>query len=151
MNRISIPWRWKIISSCCRLIISFCLSCNMTKPAKWPVCPAKTLISLCICRCLLKESLCPQLPIECTAQQRLWSDRADARTDLSVHCMQLPLCLFCCATAHVSGCCRDLLIIIYVSSGIDQVSLLTSLDLNVSHRLCLHIHIVTDQILVWTK
>ena len=41
-------WANKLYFTCPEMCIQY-MSCSMTKPAKWPVHPAKTRISLCIC------------------------------------------------------------------------------------------------------
>ena len=45
------------------------------------------------------------------AQQRLWSDLADAQADLSLRWAHMPLCWFCHAAAHIT---------IIVTTGSDQ-------------------------------
>ena len=64
------------------------LSHLMTKPTKWPVCPAKTQISLGIRPVWSESSLCSQWvacpKVSSCEQRRLWSDWADAHADLSL-------------------------------------------------------------------
>ena len=65
------------------------LSCDMTKPTKWHVRPAKTQISLGIrpvwsdvFTVHMKKALVLSYPL--STQRRLWSDWADAQVDLSL-------------------------------------------------------------------
>ena len=57
------------------------LSCLMTKPTKWSVCPVKTQISLGICRVWSESSLSAWQKLRSLAQWRLWSDWADAHAN----------------------------------------------------------------------
>ena len=41
------------------------------------------------------------LPYPLSTQRRLWSDWANAQTDLSLRCMHRPYCWFCCAEAQI--------------------------------------------------
>ena len=76
------------------------LSHSMTKPTKWPVCPAKTgqlghspsLINVC---CPHEEALDPCLSLGHTAKTRL----GDAQADLSLRWVHRSFCLFCHAAA----------------------------------------------------
>ena len=75
----------------------------MTKPTKWLMRPAKTLISLDTqsdqsIRCSHEGALGPELPIR---HSELWSDWADAQADLSLCWVHRSSCWFCHAAAHV--------------------------------------------------
>ena len=79
----------------------------VTKPAKWHVRPAKTQISLGIHPSSLirvfavrmKKAQVLSYPLR--AQQRLWSDWADAQADLSLRWAHRPHCWFCHEAAHI--------------------------------------------------
>ena len=64
----------------------------MTKPTKWPVRPAKTQISLCICPVWSESSLKKAwiLSYPLSAQRRLWSDWVDAQADLILRWAHMP-------------------------------------------------------------
>ena len=83
------------------------MSCSMTKPTKWLVHLAKTLISLCICAVWSESSLCaqwvatdPRFLHGDSEDSDLWSDWADAQADLSLRWVHRSFCLFCHAAAH---------------------------------------------------
>ena len=67
----------------------------MTKPTKWHVHPAKPQISR---RIPMKKAWLLSYPMG--AQQRLWSDWADAQAGLSLRSAHMPLCWFCHEAAH---------------------------------------------------
>ena len=78
----------------------------MTKPTKWPLCPAKTQISLDNRPVWSESSQCAQWVAEdpifpSYGQRRLWSDWADAQAHLCLRWAQWPFCWFCHAAAHV--------------------------------------------------
>ena len=81
------------------------LSCLTTKRTKWPVCPAKTQISLgihpvwSVFAVRMKKHLMLSYPF--SALRRLWSDWADAQADLSVRWVHMPFCWFCHEVAHL--------------------------------------------------
>ena len=82
------------------------LSCNMTKPTKWPVCPVKTQISRGIRPVWSESSLCTQWvakdPRFLHADSEDWSDWADAQADLSLRWAHRSFCWFCHEAAHLS-------------------------------------------------
>ena len=77
----------------------------MTKPIKWHVCPAKTQISLgirpvwSVFTVGMKKAWV--LSYLLSAQQRLWSDWADAQADLSLRWAHRSFCRFCHVAAHI--------------------------------------------------
>ena len=77
----------------------------MTKPIKWPLCPAKTQISLCIrlvWSVFAVRSMGRWGPNDSSCgQRRLWSNWADAQADQCLRWAQWPFCWFCHAAAHV--------------------------------------------------
>ena len=80
------------------LCMYFNLSCIVTKPTKWHVRPSKTQISLGIrpiwsrvFTVRLKKAWVLSYPL--SAQQRLWSEWADAQADLSLHWAMWLICL----------------------------------------------------------
>ena len=76
------------------------MSCLITKPAKWHVCPAKTQISLGsrVFTVRMKKAWVLSYPLR--AQQRLWSDSVDAQADLSLLGAQ-SFCWFCHKVAQI--------------------------------------------------
>ena len=80
------------------------LSRPMTKPAKWPVCPAKTQISLGIRPVSLVFAVRMKkhwaLNYLLSAQWRLWLDSADAQADQSLRWAHMSFCWFSRAQAH---------------------------------------------------
>ena len=72
-----------------------------------PVTPVKTQISLSICPVWsvfadrMKKALVLSYPL--SAQQRLWSDWADAQADLSLCWAQMPFCSFCHEAAQIKN------------------------------------------------
>ena len=79
----------------------------ITKPTKWLVRPAKTRISLGIRPVWSVFTVrMKKLPIEHRAKTqislgiRLWSDRVDARADLSLRWAHMAFCWFCHEAAH---------------------------------------------------
>ena len=82
------------------------LSHLVTKPIKWHVRPAKTLISLGIRIHLvwsvftvrMKKAWVLSYPL--STLRRLWSDWVDAQADLSLRCGHRPFCWFCHKAAH---------------------------------------------------
>ena len=91
------------------LIITFrCVYCEirlMTKPTKWHVRPAKTQINLgirpvwSVFAGRMKKAWVLCYPL--SAQQRLWSDWADAQADLSLRWAHMPFCWFCHEAAQL--------------------------------------------------
>ena len=85
------------------------ISRSRTKPTKWP---AKTQISLNICpvwSVFAVRSIGRWGPkLSSCGQRRLWSDWADAQTDLSLLLGAQSFCWFCHARAHVYFC-KDVL------------------------------------------
>ena len=84
---------FKVTVNCLPKIISLrrlCRTCHlMTKPTKWHMRPAKTLISLGIRPVWSESSLIAWkkawvLSYPLSAQRRLWTDWADAQADLSL-------------------------------------------------------------------
>ena len=82
---------WKIPDKrthCCNYPKFYKMSHVMTKPTKWHVCPAETQISLgihpvwSVFTVRMKKVWVLSYPL--SAQQRLWSDWADAQADLSL-------------------------------------------------------------------
>ena len=80
------------------------VSCSMTKPTKWQVCPAKIQISLGIRPVWSVFAVCLKQPwvlsYPLSAQRRLWSDWADAQADLSLCWVHLSFYWFCHAMAQ---------------------------------------------------
>ena len=82
------------------------MSRRMTKPTKWFVLPAMSQISLgfrpvwSVFAVRLKKHWVFSYPL--SAQRRLWSDLADAKTDLSLCWAHRSFCWFCRAQAHMS-------------------------------------------------
>ena len=83
------------------IILKLYLSCSMTKPTKWFVRPAKTLISLgihppsLIRVCAARMKKCWVLSFLPSAQWRLWSDCTDVQADLSL--CWAHIILLCCS------------------------------------------------------
>ena len=83
------------------------LSKCTTKPTRRPVWPAKTQTSRYIHPVWQEFSFIPLLinspkAVEGTCdQRRLWSDCADAQSDLSLCWSHKSYCRFCCALAHL--------------------------------------------------
>ena len=81
------------------------LSHLMKKPTKWHEGPAKTQISLgirpvwSVFAVRMKKAWVLSYPL--SAQQRLWSDWADAQADLSLRWAHMQFCWFCHDTAHI--------------------------------------------------
>ena len=71
----------------------------MTKPTKWPVHPAKTQISLCMCIVWSEYSLCAQREDKDT--RFLQVDSEDPYQYLSLRWAHMPFCWFCHAVAHM--------------------------------------------------
>ena len=79
------------------------LSQCTTKPTIIPVWPAKTDQPINLVRVLVYHSLDSPEAVEGTCDQRwLWSDCADAQTDLSLRWPYKSYCKFCRALAHFS-------------------------------------------------
>ena len=94
------------------------LSCLMTKSTKWHVRPAKTQISLGIrpiwsewsawhppslirvFAVRMKKAWVLSYPL--SVQRKLWSDWADAQTDLSLRWAHKPFCWFCHEAAEMN-------------------------------------------------
>ena len=76
-----------------------------TKPIKWCVPPAKTLISLgirpvwSVFAVRMKKAWVLSYPV--STQWRFWSDWADAQADPSLRWVHGSFCWFCCEAAHV--------------------------------------------------
>ena len=81
------------------------MSRSMTKPTKWPVCPAKTRISLDLSPVWSESSLCTQSmaknPRFFHADIEDWSDWADAQADLSRCWAHRSFCYFFHAVAQM--------------------------------------------------
>ena len=77
----------------------------MTKPAKWPLCPAKTQISKCVRPVWSVFTVHMTTPYVLSyllsTQQRLWSDWMDVQADLSLRWAHMPFCWFCHEAAHL--------------------------------------------------
>ena len=80
-------------------------SCLMTKPTKWPVCPAKTQISLGICPVWSESSLCAWRNLVSLAthwaHSESWSDWMNAQAVLSLRCAYRSFCWFCHEAAQL--------------------------------------------------
>ena len=85
------------------------MSLSLTKPTQWPVCPAKTPISLCIRPVWSESSLFWVISYPLSAQRRLWSDWAEALADLSLRWAHMSICWFCRAAALIVSECFLLL------------------------------------------
>ena len=74
-------------------------------PTEWHVCPGNTQISLGICpvwSVFAWRFMGSKGPIASSCgQQKLWSDWADAQTDLSLRWAHMYFCWYCCAVAHL--------------------------------------------------
>ena len=81
------------------------MSLCTTKPTKWPVCPAKTQISLGLRHVksvMAVRSMGSWGPkVSWCGQRRLWSDWADAQADLSLPWAHMSFWWFCHAAAHI--------------------------------------------------
>ena len=73
---------------------------DMTKPTKWLMRPANSLISLDVRPVWSESSLCAHWVSSC-GQRRLRSGCADARADLSLRWAHRSFCWFCHAAADI--------------------------------------------------
>ena len=77
----------------------------MTRPTMWPVCPAKTQISLGIRPVWSESSLSAWRKLGSLAtlwaHSKDWSDWVDAQADLSLRWAHMSFCWFCHEAAHI--------------------------------------------------
>ena len=96
-QRLSFDYNWSLGQH-------YYLSCLMTKPTKWHVCPAKTHISLGTRPVWSESSLCAQWvaknPSFLHVDSEDWSDWADAEADLSLRWAHMPYCWLCYEAAQ---------------------------------------------------
>ena len=83
-----------------RLLTEMDMSGSMTKPTKWPMRPAKTQISLGICKVWSESSLCAQWVAKDIRLLHADNNDSDQIADLNLHWVHRSVCWFCCEAAY---------------------------------------------------